>query len=606
MLVAVAALAAALVAGMAAPAAAAPTRAWVVKVADAAAPVGRRVSVVADDTFVVHSAVRPSGPDVLWAAPDTTYSAARVPLDPCYLSCPTSLEGQPELRAVGAPAAWDVSSGSPAVTVAVLDTVADTSHPDLTGKVRAGPDFVRERCSRPTSLARHGTAVAGIVGARTDNALGMASLGWQTSVLSVGVLDGCGVGTGSAIATGIRYAVDVGARIVNLSLSGEANPAVGDAVAYARARGVLVVAAAGNDGSSTPAFPAAYAGVLGVASTDSGATRLSSFSNWGPWLDLAAPGESILSTAPGGGYASFDGTSFAAPLVSAAAALVLARHPAWDGDDVTVRLVRSARAAPAAGLPVLDAGSAVTERPGGAWLASADGGVFAFGDAAFAGRARPARPVVGLARAGADRGSYWLVASDGGVFSFGRATFFGSTGAMRLNRPIVGMAPTPSARGYWLVASDGGVFTFGDAGYFGSTGAMRLNKPIVGMAPTPSGRGYWLVASDGGIFSFGDAGFAGSTGGIRLVSPVVGMAAVPSGPGYWLVAADGGVFAFGGAPFLGSAAGSGRVTIGMAAGPGGYWLGSADGRLVPFGSVPDDGSLHPPPPSPIVGVASTA
>src|SRR5205807_2556028 len=107
---------------------------------------------------------------------------------------------------------------------------------------------------------------------------------------------------------------------------------------------------------------------------------------------------------------------------------------------------------------------------------------------------------------------YWLVASDGGIFSFGSARFFGSTGAIHLNQPIVGMAATPAGAGYWLVASDGGIFSFGDARFFGSTGAIRLNRPIVGMTPTPSGRGYWMVASDGGIFSFGDAAFYGSTG----------------------------------------------------------------------------------------------
>ncbi len=100
--------------------------------------------------------------------------------------------------------------------------------------------------------------------------------------------------------------------------------------------------------------------------------------------------------------------------------------------------------------------------------------------------------------------------------------FFGSTGAIHLNRPVVGMAPTPDGRGYWLVASDGGIFSFGDAPFFGSTGAIHLNRPVVGMAATPDGRGYWLVASDGGIFSFGDAPFFGSTGAIHLNQPVVG------------------------------------------------------------------------------------
>jgi hypothetical protein len=86
------------------------------------------------------------------------------------------------------------------------------------------------------------------------------------------------------------------------------------------------------------------------------------------------------------------------------------------------------------------------------------------------------------------------------------------------------MAATPDGRGYWLVASDGGIFNFGDAGFFGSTGALVLNRPVVGMAATPDGRGYWLVASDGGVFALGDAHFEGSTGGLVLNRPVVAMA----------------------------------------------------------------------------------
>ena len=120
------------------------------------------------------------------------------------------------------------------------------------------------------------------------------------------------------------------------------------------------------------------------------------------------------------------------------------------------------------------------------------------------------------------------------------------------------MAATPTGNGYWLVASDGGIFTFGDAAFYGSTGAITLNQPIVGMAATPTGNGYWLVAADGGIFTFGDAAFHGSTGGIRLNQPIVGMAATPTGNGYWLVASDGGIFTFGDAAFYGSTGVGGR------------------------------------------------
>jgi hypothetical protein len=119
---------------------------------------------------------------------------------------------------------------------------------------------------------------------------------------------------------------------------------------------------------------------------------------------------------------------------------------------------------------------------------------------------------------------YSLVASDGGVFAFGDAAFHGSLGGTRLNRPIVGVASTADGHGYWLVASDGGVFAFGDAAFHGSLGGTRLNAPIVGVASTADGHGYWLVASDGGVFAFGDAAFHGSLGGTRLNAPIVGVA----------------------------------------------------------------------------------
>ena len=169
--------------------------------------------------------------------------------------------------------------------------------------------------------------------------------------------------------------------------------------------------------------------------------------------------------------------------------------------------------------------------------------------------------------------------------------FFGSTGSIRLNQPIVGMAATPDGGGYWLVASDGGIFIFGDAQFFGSTGSIRLNQPIVGMAATPDGGGYWLVASDGGIFSFGDAQFFGSTGSIRLNQPIVGMAATPDGGGYWLVASDGGIFNFGDAPFEGSLGGSGASALGIAVTPfHGYSIVTTDGNEYAF-SVSSGGSL---------------
>ncbi len=229
-------------------------------------------------------------------------------------------------------------------------------------------------------------------------------------------------------------------------------------------------------------------------------------------------------------------------------------------------------------------------RPGYNEVAS-DGGIFTFGGASFFGSTGAIhlnKPIVGMAVT-PDGGGYWLVASDGGIFAFGDAGFFGSTGALTLNKPIVGMASTPDGLGYWLVASDGGIFGFGDAGFFGSQGATPLNKPIVGMASTPDGLGYWLVASDGGIFTHGDAAFLGSQGATPLNKPIVGMAATPDGGGYWLVASDGGIFTHGDAGFFGSqgATALNKPIVGMAATSNGlgYWLVASDGGIFTHGDA---------------------
>jgi CSLREA domain-containing protein len=247
------------------------------------------------------------------------------------------------------------------------------------------------------------------------------------------------------------------------------------------------------------------------------------------------------------------------------------------------------------------------------WEVAADGGIFSFGGAPFYGSTGSMhlnKPIVGMAPTPDGKG-YWLVASDGGIFSFGNAGFFGSTGAITLNQPIVGMAATPNGKGYWLVASDGGIFAFGNAGFFGSTGAMKLNQPVVGMGAEPDGKGYFLVASDGGVFTFGSAQshFHGSAGGIKLNKPVVGMAVTPDGDGYWLVATDGGIFTYGSGGFYGSAGGIrlNKPVVGMAATPSGkgYWLVATDGGIFTYGDAHFFGSMGGTPLNqPVVGMGA--
>jgi dienelactone hydrolase len=210
-------------------------------------------------------------------------------------------------------------------------------------------------------------------------------------------------------------------------------------------------------------------------------------------------------------------------------------------------------AAPLGGTSDLDspvAAIAATRDGKGYWLVTRDGSVFAFGDAAYHGEVTMAldAPIVAMATDPVT-GGYWLLGGDGGVFSYD-APFYGSTGGIHLNSPAQGMIATTDGGGYYFVASDGGVFAYGDAQFQGSMGGIQLNMPVVGIALDTATGGYWLDASDGGIFSF-DAPFAGSTGGLALDAPIVAMGASSSQLGYWLVASDGGVFAFN-APFEGS------------------------------------------------------
>ena len=247
--------------------------------------------------------------------------------------------------------------------------------------------------------------------------------------------------------------------------------------------------------------------------------------------------------------------------------------------------------------PSPSSGPASPTHSGAYWEVSADGGLFAFGDAKFYGSMGGTRlnsPVVAMAETPDGQG-YWEVSADGGLFAFGDAKFYGSMGGTRLNSPVVAMAETPDGQGYWEVSADGGLFAFGDAKFYGSMGGTRLNSPVVAMAETPDGQGYWEVSADGGLFAFGDAKFYGSMGGTRLNSPVVAMAETPDGQGYWEVSADGGLFAFGDAKFYGSMGGTrlNSPVVAMAETPDGqgYWEVSADGGLFAFGDAGFYGSM---------------
>ncbi len=219
---------------------------------------------------------------------------------------------------MGLPAAWDVSRGDRSVVIAVLDTGVDSAA-DLGDRLLGGASFIGGDAH--VDPAGHGTWVATVAAASHDDQ-GIAGVCSQCSILPVQVADASGYVPWAAAAEGIVYAVDAGADIINLSFGGEGQPAImGDALAYAAASGVIVIAAAGNAGTDTEFFPAASPGVIGVAAHDEYLQRYS-WSSHGQWVDVSAPGCSIGLV--GDTYATICGTSFASPWISGLVGLLIA------------------------------------------------------------------------------------------------------------------------------------------------------------------------------------------------------------------------------------------------------------------------------------------
>ena len=250
---------------------------------------------------------------------DYLASVAAQPNDPHY-------SAQWSLPRAGVPAAWELSTGGWSAPVAVLDTGVDFSHPDLAGQLLPGYDFINGD-SDPSDDHGHGTRMSGIVAAALNNGEGIVGVAPNSPILPVKVLGSDGKGPYSAIAEGITWAVDNGARVISLSLSGP-NPSqmLQDAVNYARANGAVCVAAAGNDGSSQAVYPAATNGAVAVGAIDE-FDRHAWFSNTGAWLSHTSPGVSVLTTDLGGGYTPSSGTSPAAAFSSGVFSLLFAFAP---------------------------------------------------------------------------------------------------------------------------------------------------------------------------------------------------------------------------------------------------------------------------------------
>lgn len=287
--------------------------------------------------YSIHKPLAPKRlDDKLSAAPDA------VPNDPL-------LPNQWGIFKIRGPQAWDISQILPTNTyVAVLDTGIDTTHPDLVNKVAFQANFTNS----PTTLDLygHGTHVSGIVAAATNDAIGVAGTTFNSVYLvNVKVLNDSGSGFDSWIAQGIIYAANLGVAAINMSLGGSTGSrTLANAVRYAVARGVAVVASAGNSANQKKEYPAAFNNVIAVAATNP-KNRKASFSSYGAsWVDIASPGVNILSTMPTypnklhvTNYGYLSGTSMAAPFVTGVIGLLKATYPAKTGKQLTTMLLNN-------------------------------------------------------------------------------------------------------------------------------------------------------------------------------------------------------------------------------------------------------------------------
>lgn len=265
-------------------------------------------------------------------APDSSWGQAYHPNDEWF-----SLQWDKDTTRVDW--AWNVTRGSSSVVVAILDTGADTTHPDLRANLVPGCNLVDTSATVQDGHG-HGTAVSGVVAASIDNSIGIAGIS-QSSLMPVKVVADNGYYENADLVRGILYARDHGARVINMSLGGDQDTLIEQALAYAWEKGCFICAAAGNWGQDSSLYPAAYEHVMSVGYTNSEDKR-DPGSHYGRNVDIFAPGTQILSTSPGGGYSSFTGSSLASPEIAGLAALILSLYPEYSNRQVSDLILESA------------------------------------------------------------------------------------------------------------------------------------------------------------------------------------------------------------------------------------------------------------------------
>ena len=243
------------------------------------------------------------------------------------------------LPKIGAPTAWDVSQGQ-SMTIAILDSGVDATHPDLAPNLVAGWNFY-DNNSNTADVYGHGTQVAGAAAAASNNALGVSSVAGMAKIMPIRVTDTSGMGSLSQMASGITWAADRGARVANLSFAAAGGYAtVQSAAQYMKNKGGLVVTAAGNSGTEQTFAPSAS--TIVVSATTS-ADAKASWSSYGSFVDIAAPGVSIWTTKRGGTYGAISGTSLATPVTAGVVGLMMAANPALGATDIESLLLSTAK-----------------------------------------------------------------------------------------------------------------------------------------------------------------------------------------------------------------------------------------------------------------------
>jgi subtilisin family serine protease len=273
--------------------------------------------------------------DVEFAEPNFLLLPNRLPNDPLYKKY------QWNLPIIQADRAWDISQGQPGVIVAIVDTGVDMTHEEFKNKLVPGYNVLMDN-DRPMDDNGHGTHVAGIISANTNNTVGVAGISWNNRIMPVKAIGAEGTGSSFDIAKGVKWATDHGARVINMSVGNYHPSAVlEDAIRYAYSKGVVLVAASGNDNTDQPSYPASYPEVLSIAAVDDQQNR-ATFSNYGNDVDVSAPGVEIASTYIYNEYAALSGTSMACPHVAGLAGLVLSVNPNLTNTDVMSIIQQSA------------------------------------------------------------------------------------------------------------------------------------------------------------------------------------------------------------------------------------------------------------------------